>query len=68
MKILFVTRDDKGGIGQVCIDLMRSLKASGHECHMLVLDKYTQNDDVERYGYWRWRLAKMPSGVLSHYG
>lgn len=68
MKILFVTRDDKGGIGQVCIDLMRSLKASGHECHMLVLDKYTQNDDVERYGYWRWRLAKMPSGVLAHYG
>lgn len=68
MKILLVTRDDIGGIGQVCIDLMRSLKALGHECHMLVLNKYTQNDDIERYGYWRWRLAKMPSGLLYRYG
>lgn len=68
MKILFVTRDDIGGIGQVCIDLMHSLKALGHECHMLVLYKYTQNDDIERYGYLRWRLAKMPSGLLYRYG
>ena len=68
MKILLVTRDDIGGIGQVCIDLMHSLKMLGHECHMLVLNKYTQNEDIERYGYWRWRLAKMPSGLLAHYG
>lgn len=68
MKILLVSKDDIGGIGQVCIDLMRSLKALGHECHMLVLNKYTQNDDIERYGYLRWRLAKMPSGLLCRYG
>ena len=68
MKILLVTRDDTSSIGQVCIDLMRSLKTLGHECNMLVLNKYTQNDDVERYGYWRWRLAKMPSGLLYRYG
>lgn len=68
MKILFVTKDDIGGIGQVCIGLMHALKALGHECHMLVLNKYTQNDDIERYGYWRWRLAKMPSGLLWRYG
>jgi glycosyltransferase involved in cell wall biosynthesis len=68
MKILFVTKDDIGGIGQVCIGLMHALKALGHECHMLVLNKYTQNDDIERYGYWRWRLAKMPSGLLMRYG
>lgn len=68
MKILFVTRDDIGGIGQVCIDLMHSLKMLGHECHMLVLNKYTQNANIERYGYLRWRLAKMPSGILARYG
>lgn len=68
MKILLVSKDDIGGIGLVCIDLMRSLKALGHQCHMLVLNKYTQNDDIERYGYLRWRLAKMPSGLLCRYG
>ena len=68
MKILLVTRDDIGGIGQVCIDLMHSLKMLGHECHMLVLNKYTQNANIERYGYLRWRLAKMPSGILARYG
>jgi len=52
----------------MCIGLMSSLKALGHECHMLVLNKYTQNDDIERYGYLRWRLAKMPSGLLWRYG
>ena len=68
MKILFVSKDDIGGIGQVCIDMMRALKASGHECHMLVLEKHTDNPDIEQYGYWRWRLAKMPSGLLCRYG
>ena len=68
MKILLVTKDDTGGIGQICLGLMRALKALGHECHMLVLYKNTQNDDVERYGYLRWRLAKMPSGLLCRYG
>ncbi len=68
MKILLVSKDDIGGIGQMCIGLMSSLKALGHECHMLVLNKYTQNDDIERYGYLRWRLAKMPSGLLWRYG
>ena len=68
MKILLVTKDDIGGIGQICLGLMRALKALGHECHMLVLNKYTQNADVERYGYLRWRLAKMPSGLLMRYG
>ena len=68
MKILFVSKDDIGGIGQVCIDMMRALKASGHECHMLVLEKHTDNPDIEQYGYWRWRLAKMPSGLLRRYG
>ena len=68
MKILLVSKDDIGGIGLVCTDLMRSLKALGHECHMLVLNKYTRNDDIERYGYLRWRLAKMPSGLLCRYG
>ena len=68
MKILLVTKDDIGGIGQICLGLMRALKALGHECHMLVLNKYTQNDDIERFGYLRWRLAKMPSGLLMRYG
>lgn len=68
MRILFVTRDDIGGIGQVCTQLIHSLKTSGHECHMLVLNKYTDNPDVEQYGYLRWRLAKMPSGLLCRYG
>lgn len=68
MKILLVSKDDIGGIGQVCIDLMRSLKALGHECHMLVLNKYTRNDDIECYGHWRWRIAKMPSMLLCRYG
>lgn len=68
MRILLVSKDDNGGIGQICLGLMRALKALGHECHMLVLNKYTQNPDVERYGYWRWRLAKMPSGLLLRYG
>lgn len=31
MKILFVSKDDIGGIGLVCTDMMRTLKASGHE-------------------------------------
>lgn len=68
MRILLVSKDDNGGIGQICLGLMRALKALGHECHMLVLNKYTQNPDVERYGYLRWRLAKMPSGLLLRYG
>lgn len=68
MKILIVTKDDIGGIGQICLGLMRSLKVLGHECHMLVLNKYTQNADVERYGYLRWQLAKMPSELLCRYG
>jgi len=68
MKILFVSKDDIGGIGQVCIGLMNSLKALGHECHMLVLEKHTDHPDIEQYGYWRWRLAKMPSGLLCRYG
>ena len=68
MKILFVSKDDIGGIGQVCLDMMHALKASGHECHMLVLEKHTDDPDIEQYGYWRWRLAKMPSGLLCRYG
>ena len=68
MKILIVTKDDIGGIGQMCLGLMHSLKALGHECHMLVLNKYTQNADVERYGYLCWRLGKMPSEILCRYG
>lgn len=68
MKILLVTKDDIGGIGQVCIDLMRSLKALGHECHMLVLNKHTQNDDVERYGYLRWQLTEIPLELLRRHG
>ena len=68
MKILLVSKDDIGGIGQVCIGLMNSLKALGHECHMLVLEKHTDDPDIEQYGYWRWRLAKMPSGLLCRYG
>ena len=68
MKILLVSKDDIGGIGQVCIGLMNSLKALGHECHMLVLEKHTDHPDIEQYGYWRWRLAKMPSGLLCRYG
>ena len=68
MKILIVTKDDKGGIGQSCIDLMHTLKLLGHECHMLVLYKSINDPDVERYGYLRWRLAKMPSGLLARYG
>lgn len=35
---------------------------------MVVLNKYTQIENVERYGYWRWRLAKIPSGLLYRYG
>ena len=68
MKILFVSKDDIGGIGQVCIDMMHALKTLGHECHMLVLEKHTDDPDIEQYGYWRWRLAKMPSGLLRRYG
>ena len=68
MKILLVSKDDIGGIGQVCIGLMNSLKALGHECHMLVLEKHTDDPDIEQYGYWRWLLAKMPSGLLCRYG
>lgn len=68
MRILLVTKDDWGGIGQSCIDLMHALKLLGHECHMLVLYKNTNDADVERYGYLRWRLAKMPSGLLARYG
>jgi len=68
MKILLVSKDDIGGIGQVCIGLMNSLKALGHECHMLVLEKHTDHPDIEQYGDWRWRLAKMPSGLLCRYG
>lgn len=68
MKILLVTKDDIGGIGRESTDLMHALKALGHECHMLVLNKNTNDADVERYGYWRWRLAKMPSGLLCRYG
>ena len=29
---------------------------------------WSQNDDIERFGYLRWRLAKMPSGLLMRYG
>lgn len=68
MKILLVSKDDIGGIGQVCIGLMNSLKALGHECHMLVLEKHTDHPDIEQYGDWRWRLAKIPSGLLCRYG
>jgi len=68
MKILLVSKDDIGGIGQVCIGLMNSLKALGHECHMLVLEKHTDHPDIEQYGYWRWLLAKIPSGLLCRYG
>lgn len=68
MRILIVTKDDIGGIGNVCIGLTRSLKALGHECHMLVLDKYTQNDDIERYGYLRWQLTEIPLELLRRHG
>jgi glycosyltransferase involved in cell wall biosynthesis len=68
MKILLVTKDDIGGIGRESTDLMHALKSLGHECHMLVLNKNTNDADVERYGYLKWRLAKMPSVLLMHYG
>ena len=68
MKILLVSRDDIGGIGRVCLDLMKALQAMGHECRMVVLRKYTQTEGIERYGYWQWRIAKMPSELLVRYG
>lgn len=68
MKILIVTRDDIGGIGRVCLDLMKTFRQMGHECHMLVLNKYTQTDGVERYGYLRWILAKKLNGLLVRCG
>ncbi len=64
MKILIVTLDDIGGVGRVCLDLMKTFRQMGHECHMLVLNKYTQTDGVERYGYLRWKLSKKLSGML----
>lgn len=68
MKILLVSRDDIGGIGRVCLDLMKELQTMGHECRMVVLRKYTQTEDIERYGYWQWRIAKMPSELLVRCG
>ena len=68
MKILIVTLDDISGIGRVCLDLMKAFRQMGHECHMIVLNKYTQTDGVERYGYLRWKLAKKLSGLLVRCG
>ena len=67
MKILLATLDDIGGVGRVCLDLMKTFREMGHDCHVVVCNKYTQTEGVERYGYWRWRLAKTLSGLVGRY-
>ena len=65
MKILHISTTDDAGAGQCCLRIHQSLLDAGIDSKMVVLKNTQHSEEEYQYGYYRDKMSKLPSKILS---
>ena len=68
MRILHISTTDNEGAGLCCLRIHDALLKSGVESKVIVWHNTKREKEEYQYGYWRYRITKIPSKILRALG